>query len=127
MTSRAPTRKPQGESQATLILITSKLAKAEFPIFAGQWAAGSRRPDPTAMPAIQRTQLGFFADLRLPSMRGAPMKRSPAKPKPDRLLLLTDRIDRLADQLADLADALTRLTETIDRETNNRSANECVR
>ena len=51
------------------------------------------------------------------------MKRSPAKPKPDRLLLLTDRIDRLADQLADLA-ALDRLTETVDRDTNNRSANE---
>ncbi len=48
------------------------------------------------------------------------MKRTPAKPKPDRLLLLTDRIDRLAD----LADALTRLTETIDRDTNNRSADE---
>ena len=52
------------------------------------------------------------------------MKRSPAKPKPDRFLLLTDRLDRLADQLADLAHALPRLTETIDRETNNRSANE---
>ena len=46
------------------------------------------------------------ADLRLPSMRGAPMKRPPAKPKPDRLLLLTDRIDRLADQLAVLTAAL---------------------
>ena len=30
------------------------------------------------------------------------MKRTPAKLKPDRLLLLTDRLDRLADQLADL-------------------------
>ena len=27
------------------------------------------------------------------------MKRAPPKPKPDRLLLLTDRLDRLADQL----------------------------
>ena len=52
------------------------------------------------------------------------MKRSPAKPKPDRLLLLTDRLDRLADQLAALTAALDLLTETIDREINNRSANE---
>ena len=52
------------------------------------------------------------------------MKCAPAKPKPDRLLLLTDRIDRLADQLAALTAALDLLTQTVDRDTNNRSANE---
>jgi hypothetical protein len=52
------------------------------------------------------------------------MRRSTAKPKPDRLLLLTDRLDRLVDQLAVLTAALDRLTETIDQDTNNRSADD---
>ena len=57
------------------------------------------------MPAIQPHELEFLLTA-LPSMRGTPMKRTPAKLKPDRLLLLTDRLDRLADQLADLAGRL---------------------
>ena len=48
------------------------------------------------MPTIKPHELEFLLTCAAIDAR-PPMKRAPAKSKPDRLLLLTDRLDRLAD------------------------------